>query len=166
MATMTACAATSMPSPNCTTRAGPFARSAGDVARGEDLGAELDGLPAGPVGELGAGHAVGEAEVVLDPRRLAGLAAGRLPLDQQGAQPLRRAVDGGAETGRPATDDDEVVEVRGRCGRQADGGRHLGRGGRHQRLSLRRDHQRQPVRADAGGRQQPLPSGSSTTNQR
>jgi hypothetical protein len=38
----------------------------GDVTGGEHLGAELDRLPAGAVGQLRAGHAVGEAEVVLD----------------------------------------------------------------------------------------------------
>ena len=71
------------------------------VAGGEHLGAELARLPARPVGELGAGHAVGEPEVVLDPRALARLAAGGLPLDEHGAQPLRRAVHRRAEPGGP-----------------------------------------------------------------
>ena len=92
--------------------AGRAARlQADDVAGGEHLGAELRGLAAGPVGELGAGHAVGEAEVVLDPRALPGLPAGRLALDEHGAQALRRPVDGAAQPGRAAADDDEVVEV-------------------------------------------------------
>jgi hypothetical protein len=60
------------------TRAEPRDLQRDDVAGGEHLGAELRGLPAGPVGELGAGHAVGEAEVVLDPRALPGLPAGGL----------------------------------------------------------------------------------------
>src|SRR6266540_792394 len=63
-----------------------------DVAGGEQFGAEPDGLAASPVGQLVAGHAVGKAEVVLDPRTLAGLAAGRGALDQDGTQPLGRAV--------------------------------------------------------------------------
>ena len=50
--------------------------------------------------ELVARHAGREAEVVLDPRRRAGLAAGRLALDDDRAQALRRAVDGRREPGR------------------------------------------------------------------
>lgn len=38
-----------------------------DLAGRQYLRAELLCLPAGAVGELGTGHAVGEAEVVLDP---------------------------------------------------------------------------------------------------
>ena len=101
----------SLPSANRTQpgRAGHL--QADHVAGGEQLGAELDRLAAGPVGELRAGDAVGEAEVVLDPAALPGLAAGRRALDQHGAQALGGAVDGRAEPGRAAADDDQVVEV-------------------------------------------------------
>ena len=83
------------------------------------LGAELGGLAAGAVGQLGAGDAVGEAEVVLDPAALPGLPARGLPLDEHGAQPLGRAVDGGAQPGRAAADDHEVVELLPRVDGQA-----------------------------------------------
>src|SRR4030095_3531250 len=49
----------------------PSRLEAGDVGRGEDLAPDLGRLPAGPVGELGAADAVGEAEVVLDAGALA-----------------------------------------------------------------------------------------------
>ena len=51
----------------------------------------------------------GEAQVVLDPRRRAGLPARRLALDHDRPQALRRAVDGGGQAGRPCADDDRVV---------------------------------------------------------
>ena len=57
------------------------------------------------------GEAHREAQVVLDPRALAGLAAGGLALDQRRPQPLRGAVDRGRQAGRPAADDHEVVEL-------------------------------------------------------
>ncbi len=63
-----------------------------DRAGDEDLGAEPARLLQRAAGELVAGHAGREAEVVLDPRRGAGLAAGRLALDHDRAQALRRAV--------------------------------------------------------------------------
>ena len=108
------------------------------VAGGEHLGAELDRLPAGPVGELRAGDPVREAEVVLDPGALPGLAAGGGALDQHGAQALGRPVHRGAEPGRAAADDDEVVEVLGRRGGQPDLGGQLGVGRLDQRLAVRR----------------------------
>src|SRR5262249_17994097 len=92
---------------------------ADDLARGQQFGAELSGLPACPVGQLGAGHAVGKAEVVLDPGALARLAAGRRPFDQDGSQALRCPVDRGPESGRAAADDDQVVEGLRRRGGEA-----------------------------------------------
>ena len=80
-----------------------------DPAGDEDLGAEPARLLQRAPGELVAGDAVGEAEVVLDPRRRAGLAAGRLALDDDRAQALRGAVHGGREPGGPGADDDRVV---------------------------------------------------------
>src|SRR5204862_2576244 len=75
------------------------------VARGEQLGPEPGRLPPGPLGQLRPGYPVREPKVVLDPRALARLAAGGGALHQHGAQPLGRAVDRGAQAGRPAADD-------------------------------------------------------------
>ncbi len=62
-----------------------------DAARDDDLGAEALRLLGRPAREVVSGHAVGKAQVVLDPRRGAGLAAGRLALDEQRcAAPRRR----------------------------------------------------------------------------
>ena len=82
---------------------------AGDRARDEHLGPEPLRLLMGAAAELLARDAGGEAEVVLDPRRRAGLPAGRLALDDDRAQALGGAVDGRGETGRSAADHDGVV---------------------------------------------------------
>ena len=86
MASTTACAAISPPSANCTTRAGPRASRPMTSRVVSTSAPNFTRLPAGPVGELRAGDAVGEAEVVLDPAALAGLAAGR-----RAARPARCA---------------------------------------------------------------------------
>ena len=138
-----------------------------DVAGGEQLGAELDRLPPGPVGELGAGDAVGEAEVVLDPRALPGLPAGGHPLDQHRAQPLGRAVDRRAEPGRAAADDDQVVEVLGRGRGQPDAARPARRRSARPapcRPAVTTSGRRAAV--GAGGLEQPLALGLSLAYQR
>ena len=89
--------------------AGALDAQADGVLHGQELGAEAARLVGRPAREVGAAEAHREAEVVLDPARLAGLAAGRVALDEHGAQALRRAVDGGGEARRAAADDDEVV---------------------------------------------------------
>ncbi len=127
------------------------------LAGGQDLGAELGRLPPGPVGELGAGDPVGEAEVVLDPGALPGLPAGRRALHQHGPQPLGGPVHGRAEPGRAAADHDEVVEVGRRRRRQAHVGGQLGRLGLDQDRAVRGDHHRQPLPVLPRRRQQPLP---------
>ena len=71
----------------------------------EDLGAEPPRLLQRAARQLVARDARREAEVVLDPRRGAGLAAGRLALDDDRAQALRRAVHGGGEARGPGADD-------------------------------------------------------------
>ena len=95
-------------------------RSASIDARDEDLGAEPPRLLQRAARELVARHARREAEVVLDPRRGAGLAAGRLALDHDRAQALRRAVDGRGQAGGPGADDHRVVLRRGRLGAEAE----------------------------------------------
>jgi hypothetical protein len=77
----------------------------------DHLGAELERLAAGALRQLSAGDAVGEAEVVLDARALAGLPTGRCAFDQYGAQALGRGIDGSTQPGRPSANDDDVVEL-------------------------------------------------------
>ena len=91
-----------------------------DRAGDEDLRAEPARLLERAAGELVAGHAGREAEVVLDPRRRAGLAAGRLALDDDRAQPLRRAVHRRGEAGGAGADDDRVVLRGARLGAEAE----------------------------------------------
>ena len=92
---------------------------AGD-ALGEELGAEAVGLEEGALGELVAAEALGEAEVVLDAGAGAGLAAGGVGLDDEGAQAFGGAVDAGGEAGGSGADDDDVVELLLGLGAQAD----------------------------------------------
>src|SRR5205085_807631 len=66
----------------------------GDRARDEHLGAEALRLLMGAPAELLAGNARREAEVVLDPGGGAGLATGRLALDDDRPKSFRGAVDG------------------------------------------------------------------------
>ena len=70
--------------------------------------AELARLDDGAARELGSGDAGGEAEVVLDPARRAGLPAQGAALDDERLEPLRRAVHGGAQARGPAADHHEV----------------------------------------------------------
>ena len=60
----------------------------------QHLGAEPPRLRRRALREVGAGHARGKAEVVLDHRAGPGLPARRVLLDQQHVQPFRRGVDG------------------------------------------------------------------------
>ena len=129
------------------------------VAGGEQLGAEPGGLPPRPLGQLRPGHPVREPEVVLDPRALARLAAGGGALHQHGAQPLGRAVYRGAQAGRAAADDDEVVEILRRGGGQADAAGQLGVGRLDQRVPIGGDHHRQPEPVGPGRLHQPLAVG-------
>ncbi len=131
--------------------------NAGHLARRQQLRAELDSLPPRPVGELAAGHSVGEAEVVLDAARLARLAAGGVLLDEDGAQALGRAVDRRAEAARAAAHHDEVVEVVRRDGRQLDLRRYLGVGRRDQRFAVGGDEHGKVAAVRPGRGEQPLP---------
>ena len=81
-------------------RAGPRGLEAHRVGHREHLGAEPARLGGRAAGQVGARQPRGEAEVVLDPRALPGLAARRLALDQHRLQPLRRAVHRRRQPGR------------------------------------------------------------------
>src|SRR5262245_33176111 len=105
-------------------------RQSHHISSGQHLRLELHRLATGAVGELRPGPAAGKAEVIFDPGALTSLSAGRPPLDQNGVQALRCTVDGGTQTGRTSADDDQVIEVAYRSGRQADGRGDLGRCGR------------------------------------
>ena len=107
-----------------------------DRACHEDLRAEPAGLLQRPAGELLARYPRREAEVVLDPGRRAGLAAGRLALDHDGSQALRRAVDGCRQAGRPGADDHGVVLGRGRLGGESQELGHAAQPGSHHRLAV------------------------------
>ena len=91
-----------------------------DRPRDEDLGAEPARLLERPARQLVARHAGGEAEVVLDPRGRARLAARRLALDHDRPESLGRAVDGGRQAGGPRADDHRVVLRGGRLGRDVE----------------------------------------------
>lgn len=90
------------------------------AARRQDLRPEPPRLLQRPAGELVARDAVRKAEIVLDARRRSRLAAGRLALHDQGAQPLGCAVDRGREAGGAAADDHGVVLGRVRDRLQAE----------------------------------------------
>jgi hypothetical protein len=68
---------------------------------------------------IGAGHqrhaadAGREAEIVLDPRRRAGLAAERAAIEHDRREAFGRRVDRRGKTGRPGADDRDVIEVIG-----------------------------------------------------
>ena len=95
--------------------------------RGQELGAEAARLRRRAAREVGSGEPGRETEVVLDARAHSGLAAERLPLDDDRAQPLGGAVDGGREPGGAGADDDEVVVRELLVRLQADPLRNLGR---------------------------------------
>ena len=98
---------------------GPVDLQRGGRAGGDQFGAELLRLSARPIGQLAARHPVRKAEIVLDPRALAGLTAGRGAFDEHRAQPLGSAVDGGGQARGSTTDHDQVVELLRRRGGQA-----------------------------------------------
>ena len=120
----------------------------GRVLDRDELGAEAAGLVRRPLGELGALEAAGEAEVVLDPARLAGLAARGLALDEDRAQPLGRAVDGGGEPGGAAADDDEVVVREARLVGDAEALGELEQRGPLEDRAVLEQRDRQPVVVD------------------
>ena len=88
--------------------------------RRQHLGAEARRLGQRAARQVGAAQPGRESQVVLDSRRRAGLAPGRLALDEQGREPLRGAVDGGGQTRRPASGDHQVVVRQRRVRPQPD----------------------------------------------
>jgi len=112
--------------------------------------AEFPGLDDRPVGQVGAGDAGGEAEVVLDPGRGAGLPAGGDRVDRQGLQPFGGAVDRGGQAGRARADDEQVAgRVRWDRGAQPDRLSQLGVRGFAQHLVAAPDHHLGLLRLDA-----------------
>ena len=73
-----------------------------------EVGAELLGLREGAPRELFARDARGEAEVVLDARARAGLAARRRRLEHEHVEALGRRVHGRGQARRPGAHDDEI----------------------------------------------------------
>ena len=71
-------------------------------------------------GELSARDAHGEAEIVLDARAAARLAARRRAFDEHGVETLGCAVHRGGKSGGAAADDREVVHLQRRGGRQSE----------------------------------------------
>ncbi len=110
---------------------------------GEDLGAEAARLGDRAVGEVGACQPGGKAEVVLDQRAGAGLAAGRALLDDQRAQTLGGAVDRVGQAGRPAADHHQVVERQLRLGLEPDPGGELLRFRGDEMAAVLEEHHRQ-----------------------
>ncbi len=80
------------------------------VPRDHQPGPELLRLRVGARRQLLARDAGGEAEVVLDLRARARLAAGRARLQHQDVEPLRGAVDGGGQPRGAGADDHQVAE--------------------------------------------------------
>ena len=151
---MTARPATSVPSPRPTTRCPACSRSEVAAHGAREVRAELLRLHERPLGQVGAGDAGREAEVVLDPRARARLPAGRDHVDAQRSQPLGCAVDGGGEPGRAAADDDEVEAA---VGQASDGQAEVlaeGAGRRPAQHRSRHDHHGQLGGGDADVAQQ------------
>src|SRR5689334_8281033 len=73
------------------------------------LGAEARRLCARPLGELGAADTTREAEIVLDPRAGAGLAAQGRALHQHGPQPFRGGIQRRAQPSGATAEDGDVV---------------------------------------------------------
>ena len=123
------------------------------AVRGRRARVELPRLDDGPPGELGARDPAGEAEVVLDSPRRAGLAAECRALDDERLEALGRAEDRGAETGGPGADDEQVDLLEGgQLAADPERARHLPERGPPQLTAARQPDQRQlaaPRRGEA-----------------
>ncbi len=104
-----------------------------------------------------ARDAGGKAEVVLDARAGAGLAAGRRALEHQHVEALGRGVDRGGEAGRAGADDHHVAHLlRIERAAQPQRGRELFDAGVPQQVSLLAEHDRDLVDADVEAVEQRL----------
>jgi hypothetical protein len=79
------------------------------LARQQALGAEALHLLAGPLGQLGAADTAWKAQLILDPRAAAGLAAQRIALDQHCFWPFRCAAHSRAQASRAGAIDRQVI---------------------------------------------------------
>jgi hypothetical protein len=91
-----------------------------DLPRDDDLGAEPPCLLQRPSGELVAGDAAREAEIVLDARRRARLPSRCLALDHDRPETLGGPVDGCRQARPAAAHDQDVVVRRPRLGVEAE----------------------------------------------
>ena len=122
-----------------------------DAAWAEQRRAEALRLDGGPGSQLSTGYPVGEAEVVLDARARAGLAAGREGVQDSNVESFRGPVHRCRQPGGPGADDHDVIRLRVvRVAAKAKRRRQSGRVRVHQHAGGR-DHHRQVItgRADA-----------------
>ena len=101
-------------------------RAAGNAREDHQLGPELLRLAACAARQLSSADALGEAEEVLDHRRVRSLAARHVALEHDRRQPVGRCVHGRGESRRPGADDREVVVDPRGARRDSPGGRELG----------------------------------------
>ncbi|MNN16334.1 hypothetical protein D3C81_1294690 [compost metagenome] len=79
--------------------------------RDGDMRAELQRLHEGASGQCLPGNARGKAQVVLDARAGAGLAAGRAAVDHRDRQPLGRRIHCRRQACRPRAHYDHVIDM-------------------------------------------------------
>jgi hypothetical protein len=117
-----------------------------DIARDRKPRSKLLRLDLRAPGQRLAGDPGREAEIVLDLRRGASLAAGRCTLDHDRVQPFRSAVDGRRQSRRASSDHGNVIDMVGIDGLgqpQVVGERRGRRIAQHP--MVRRDHDRELV---------------------
>ena len=96
--------------------------------------------------QIRSGDAGGKAEVVLDLRARSGLAARRLRLNHQRAQPFAGSIHGCRQAGGASAHHYDVIEILSCLGAQTHPCRQLCRLRVHQRAAVREQHHRQPGR--------------------
>ena len=116
----------------------------GDLQRDGDLHAEFQRLIKGPPGERHAGDAGGEAQIILDARRRAGLSAKGAGIEHDHRQTFRPGVDRRREPGGSRADDRHVIDTVGiEIGRDAEADSGLCVGRPFQHCPVGTEHQRQ-----------------------
>jgi hypothetical protein len=119
------------------------------LQRDGDLSPEFQRLVEGAPGQCLAGDAGGEAQIVLDPGRRAGLSAEGALVEHEHREALGGGVDRGGEAGRARPDHGHVVHrLRIEVGGDAKAHTGLGVGRPLQHRPVRADHQRQVLRLD------------------